>query len=119
MSLSLAEQTERADVVKRVNQYNGAKGSAAAKHILKIERQCRRSQLESQRCYVFEKTLNCDSVEQWFFGLDETVQNDFDELKRRFLRRQQPLESQLDLKEKWKDLNQRENQTPEAYAIEL
>ena len=35
------------------------------------------------------------------------------------MRRQQPPESQLDLKEKWQDLNQRENQTPEAYAIEL
>jgi len=119
MSLSPAEQTERADVVKRVNQYNGAKGSAAAKRILKIERQCRRSQLESQRCYVFENTLNCDSLGKWFYGLDETVQNDFDEPKRRLLRRQQPPEFHLDLKEKWEGLVQLEDQTPEDYAIEL
>ena len=75
MSLFPANQRERADVIKRVGQYDGAMGSAASKHIQKIERQCRRSRLQSQRCYVFKNTLNCDAVEEWYYKLDEDVQN--------------------------------------------
>ena len=78
MSLTPANQRERADVIKRVGQYDGAMGSAAAKYIIqKIERQCRRSRLQSQRCYVFENTLNCDAVEEWYCKLDEDVQNNW------------------------------------------
>ena len=90
MSLSPANQRERADVIKRVGQYDGAMGSTAAKHIQRIEQQCRRSRLQSQRCYVFENTLNCDAVEEeWYYRLDEDVQNNWTELKARFFKLQQ------------------------------
>ena len=93
MSLTPANQRERADVIKHVGQYDGAMGSAAAKYIQKIERQCRRSRLQSQRCYVFENTLNCDAVvEGWYYKLDEDVQNSWNELKARFFKLQQPAE---------------------------
>ena len=75
MSLTPANQRERADVIKRVGLYDGSLGTPAAKYIQKIERQCRRSRLQAQRCYVFENTLNCDAVEDWFYKLDQDVPN--------------------------------------------
>ena len=65
MSLTPANQRERADVIKRVGQYDGALGTAAAKYIQKIERQWRRSRLQAQRCYLFENALHGDAVGDW------------------------------------------------------
>ncbi len=92
MSLTPANQRERADVIKREGQYDGAMGSAGSKHIQKIERQCRRSRLQSQRYYVFEDTLNYDAVEEWYYKLDEDLQNNWNGLKARFFKLQQPAE---------------------------
>ena len=119
MSLTPANQRERADVIKRVGQYGGAMGTAAAKYIQKIERQCRRSRLQAQRCYVFENTLNCDAVEDWYYKLDEDVQNSWNELKTRFLKLQQPAEYHQELQERWESRDQLRDESPEAYALKL
>ena len=100
MSLTPANQRERADVIKRAGTYNRDMGSAAAKYINKIERQCRRSRLANQKCYVFENTLNCESIEDWFYRLDIDIQSNWNELKARFLKLQQPAEYNQELK--WK-----------------
>ena len=120
MSLSSADQRERANIVSRVGAYTGEKGTTAHQYINEIERQCEGSDLESQRCYVFLKTLENNDIKEWFWQLDkQTRTNDWDGLKAKFLKMQIPDEYQLEIKEKWEDLVQREDQTPEAYAIEL
>ena len=119
MSLFPAHQRERADVIKRVGMYNGTMGSAAAKNIKKIKRHCQKSRLSIQRCYVFENTLNCDSVEEWFYRLDEDVQNNWNELKARFLKLQQPAEYHQELTKRWEARHQLRDETPEAYSLKL
>ena len=121
MSLTPAKQMERADsIIKKMDAYIGERGAAAHQYIKEIERQCWWSNLESQRPYVFLNTLENNDIKEWFWHLDdETRRSDWDGLKAKFLSMQNPAEYQLEIKEKWEDLVQREDQTPEAYAIEL
>ena len=63
--------------------------------------------MESQRCYVFLKTLENNDIKEWFWQLDkQTRTNDWDGLKAKFLKMQMPAEYQLEIKEKWEDLVQ-------------
>ena len=103
MSLSSADQRERANIVSRVGAYTGEKGTTAHQYINEIERQCEGSALESQRCYVFLKTLENNDIKEWFWQLDkQTRTNDWDGLKAKFLSMQNPVEYQMEkIKEKW------------------
>ena len=75
--------------------------------------------MESERCYVFQNTLACTEIEDWFFGLEEQTRNDFEELKTRFLKMQRPTQCDMELREIWEARDQRKHESAHTYANKL
>ena len=73
MSLSPADQRERADIIRRVGAYTARMGTTAHQYIKNIETQCQASNLESQRCYIFLNTVENNDIEEWFWDLDKEI----------------------------------------------
>ena len=119
VGLTAAAQNERMEIVRRIDKYTGRKGISASRYIDKINRQCRASGLESERCYVFQNTLACIDIEDWFWGLDEQTRCNFEELKRRFLKMQKPTECDLELRERWEARDQKQYESAQSYANKL
>ena len=119
MALSAANQQERELILKRIGKYNGTLGDKASEYLEDIERECDVSNLPDHKCFVLAKTLGRSKEKKWHDKLDITVKMDWPSLKKAFTELTQPAVYQQELRVRWNNRKQLDNESIADYAAGL